>query len=69
LGLDFPLLSNRDRDVIRAYGVYDDEKDTARRAYFLIDKDGKIVWQHIMANHQEKLDKDQLLKAVADSLQ
>jgi len=41
-GADFPLLSDEDKSVARAYGVLGD-KGFARRHTFYIDKDGKIV--------------------------
>lgn len=44
LGLTFPLLSDRNKRVIKAYGIYDETKDTARPAYFLIDREGKVTW-------------------------
>jgi len=68
LGLDFPLLSDRDRKVTKAYGVYDQKRDTAQRAYFLIDKQGKILWRHVMDNPKEKLDIQTLLKNVEENL-
>jgi peroxiredoxin Q/BCP len=69
LGLDFPLLSDRDRKVIKAYGVYDAERDSAQRAYVLISKEGKILWQHVMDNPKKKLDTETLMKHLREHLQ
>ena len=44
LGLAFPLLSDRNKGVIKAYGIYDEARDAARPAYFLVDTAGKTVW-------------------------
>lgn len=44
LGLAFPLLSDRNKRVIKAYGIYDEAQDAARPAYFLVDRAGKTVW-------------------------
>ncbi len=69
LGLTFPLLSDRSGDVLRAYGVYDDERQTARRAYVLIDTDRKELWRHVMEDPSEALEVDRLLHAVRQTLQ
>jgi peroxiredoxin len=47
--LRFPLLSDFEPKgkVARAYGVYNDEKGTARRALFVIDSEGKIRWSYV----------------------
>lgn len=68
LKLNFPLLSDRGRKVIKAYGVYLAEKDIARRSYFLVGKDGKILWMHIMANPKQKLDEKVLYDHVRKAL-
>jgi glutaredoxin-dependent peroxiredoxin len=45
-GLNFPLLSDFNKDVIRAYGVYLDDlvglKGVAKRAVFLVDRQGIV---------------------------
>ena len=43
------LLSDFKREVGRAYGVLDEEKFFTRRAYFLVDKQGVLRWQHVEA--------------------
>jgi glutaredoxin-dependent peroxiredoxin len=51
--LTYPLLSDFNKDVIRRYGVFNDEmiglKGIAKRAVFVIDKDGVV-------RHREVLD-------------
>lgn len=44
-GFEFPLLSDfwPHGEVARAYGVFDEERGCARRATFLIDRDGTVV--------------------------
>ena len=42
LHLELPLLSDAKRTVARAYGVYDDANDVARRTTFVIDADGIV---------------------------
>ena len=68
LVLDFPLLSDRDGEITKAYGVYDAERNTARRAYILISKEGKIIWRHVMDNPGEKLEINTLIKSLQEHL-
>jgi peroxiredoxin len=42
LHLEFPLLSDSKRTVVRAYGVYDEANDVARRTTFVIDENGIV---------------------------
>ncbi len=44
-GLTFPLLSDFQRTVSKAYGILNEERGFANRTTFVIDKDGVI--QHI----------------------
>jgi thioredoxin-dependent peroxiredoxin len=44
LGLDYPLLSDPDKTVARAYGVVAGEKTYASRWTFYIGKDGRILY-------------------------
>ncbi len=48
LHLEFPLLSDFNKEVTQAYGVLR-EGGFAERALFIIDKDGKIVYSHVNA--------------------
>jgi peroxiredoxin len=45
-GLNFPLLSDfwPHGDVSRAYDVFDDEKGSARRSSYVIDREGTVRW-------------------------
>ena len=48
LGLEFPILSNPDADVIEAYGVFDlHNNGYAAPATFVVDKQGNIRWEYI----------------------
>lgn len=49
----FPLLSDMHRRACRAYGVFSEERNTAERAVFLIDKEGRMA-------HAEQLERRQL---------
>ena len=43
IGVTFPLLSDWGGDVTKEYGLYNPQYKAARRATFVIDKDGKVV--------------------------
>jgi peroxiredoxin len=53
-GIQFPLLSDWDKDVIRAYDIVFPDfvgmKEVAKRSVFVIDQDGKIVYAWISEN-------------------
>lgn len=42
LGVTFPLLSDFKREISKLYGILDEERQTARRTTFVIDKQGII---------------------------
>src|SRR6476620_12395447 len=41
------LLSDFKRDISRAFGVLNEDRFYSNRAYFLIDKEGRVRWSHI----------------------
>jgi peroxiredoxin Q/BCP len=41
-GINFALLSDVDRAVIKRYGVWDEKDNAAKRVTFLIDRDGVV---------------------------
>lgn len=68
-GLNFPLLSDFNKDVIRAYGVYLDElaglKGVAKRAVFLIDGQGVIRHAEVTPTPGDEPDYGRLHAAIA----
>jgi peroxiredoxin len=46
-GMKTDMLSDFKRDVSRAYGVLIEDRFYSNRAYFLVDKDGIVRWEHI----------------------
>jgi alkyl hydroperoxide reductase subunit AhpC len=40
----FPLVSDIHRTVMRAYGVFDEERNVAYRSTFVVDRDGGLRW-------------------------
>lgn len=49
-GIDYPLLSDQERVVCRAYGVLDEREGRALRATFVIDPDAVI--QYTLVSHR-----------------
>ena len=67
-----PLLSDFRRAMLPSYDamVTDDKSPIfryARRAYFIIDKEGVVRYMKIHANALELLDAEEILKALKDS--
>ena len=58
------LLSDFKRDISRAYGVLNEERFYSNRAYFLIDKEGRVRWSHIEAQNGERRDNSEILAAI-----
>lgn len=65
LGMKTELLSDFKRDISRAYGVLNEDRFYSNRAYFLIDRDGRVRWSHIEANNGQKRDNSEILAAIA----
>ena len=58
------LLSDFKRDVSRAYGVLNEDRFYSNRAYFLIDKEGRVRWSHVEGNNGERRDNSEILAAI-----
>lgn len=59
------LASDFRRDVARAYGVLNEEKFYADRAYVLVDKAGIIRWSHVEKVNGDRRENAELLAAIA----
>ena len=58
------LLSDFKRDISRAYGVLNEDRFYSNRAYFLIDKDGRVRWSHVEANNGQRRENSEILAAI-----
>ncbi len=58
------LLSDFKRDISRAYGVLNDDRFYANRAYFLIDKSGTVRWAHVETNNSDRRENSEVLAAI-----
>jgi peroxiredoxin len=67
--LTFPLLSDFNKDVIRAYGVFNDDmiglKGIAKRAVFVLDKDGIVRYREVLEDARNEPDYDAVKRALA----
>ncbi len=64
-GLSYPLLSDIHRTVCRAYGVYNAERNCARRSVFIVDKEGVVRFTEEYGSGQLP-DPERLLQVVKD---
>jgi len=67
LGITFPLLSDLDAEVIRAYDVFDPLPKISKPATFVLDGDGIIRWRQI-GEHKADLPLDQTILEQATAL-
>jgi peroxiredoxin len=63
-GMKSDLLSDFKRDVSRQYGVLIEDRFFSTRAYFLIDREGTIRWEHVEANPSNKRSNDELFEEI-----
>ena len=59
------LLSDFKRTVSRAYDVLLADKFISKRAYFLIDRAGRLRWQHVESELGHRRDDAELLRQIA----
>ncbi len=67
--LTFPLLSDFNKQVIRDYGVFNEDmiglKGIAKRAVFVIDKDGVVRHREVLEDARNEPDYDKVFSALA----
>jgi peroxiredoxin len=67
-GLSFPLLSDFNKEAMRAYGVLNEDmiglKGIAKRAVFVIDKDGIVRYREILDDARNEPDYDKMFAAL-----
>jgi peroxiredoxin len=67
--LTFPLLSDFNKDAIRAYGVFNEDmiglKGIAKRAVFVIDKEGVVRYREVLDDARNEPDYDRVFAALA----
>ena len=67
--LTFPLLSDFNKQVIRDYGVFNEDmiglKGIAKRAVFVLDKDGVVRHREVLEDARNEPDYDKVFEALA----
>ncbi len=67
--LAFPLLSDFNKEVIRDYGVFNEDmiglKGIAKRAVFVIDKDGVVRHREVLEDARNEPDYQKVYAALA----
>ena len=67
--LNFPLLSDFNKQVIRDYGVFNEDmiglKGIAKRAVFVIDQEGTIRYRQVLEDARNEPDYDKLYASLA----
>ena len=68
-GYTFPLVSDRNTDVIRKYdvlhkGMGEGGRDIARPAEFLIDRNGIVRWRNLTESFRVRATPEEMLEAV-----
>jgi peroxiredoxin len=68
-GYNFPLLSDFNKQAIRDYGVFNEDmiglKGIAKRAVFVIDKNGVVRHREVLDDARNEPDYDAVFKALA----
>jgi peroxiredoxin len=66
--LTFPLLSDFNKQAIREYGVFNEDmiglKGIAKRAVFVIDKEGVVLYREVLEDARNEPDYAKVLSAV-----
>ena len=67
--LTFPLLSDFNKQAIRDYGVFNEDmiglKGIAKRAVFVIDKDGVVRYREVLDDARNEPDYDKVFTALS----
>jgi mycoredoxin-dependent peroxiredoxin len=63
-GMKVHLLSDFRRDVSRLYGVLLEDRYYSNRAYFLLDGEGVIRWEHVETNPSHRRPDSEILAAI-----
>ncbi len=64
LGVTFPLLSDEQRAVTRAYGVEDAENGVSWPSIFVVDRNGKVAWRSVAQTYKVRAAPAQTLQAL-----
>ncbi len=59
------LICDFKRDISRGYGVLNEDRFYSNRAYFLIDRAGRVSWSHVESNNGQRREDSEILAEIA----
>ncbi len=62
--MTFPLLSDPDRAVIRAFGVEDAENGVAWPAIYVVGRDGRVRWRSLAETYKKRAAASAIVEAL-----
>ncbi len=63
LSLAYPILSDTDHKLTKAFGVFDVGNEIAWPAVYVIDKAGKVAWRGFLETYKERVSISEILSA------
>lgn len=63
LSLSFPLISDTELALTKGFGLYDDRKDIAWPAVFVVGSDGAVAWRSFEDTYKERVPIDDIIAA------
>ena len=64
LGLGFPLLSDADLSITRAFGVLDEETGSPHPSVFVVAPDGRVTWVYVSRSLRDLPGPEEILRRV-----
>ncbi len=63
LSLTFPLVSDADRTLTKAFGLFDQGNDIAWPAVFVLGSDGHVAWRSFEDDYKERVPIQEIVSA------
>ena len=63
--LDFPILSDADSALIKAWGLYNEREDVAKPSLILVNADRSIAFSYVGEDYTDRPTDDELFAAAA----
>lgn len=67
LEVTFPIVSDADRALTKAFGVYDEGNDIAWPAVFVVGGDGTVAWRSYEDNFKERVPIEEIVTAAQNA--
>lgn len=62
LSVTFPIIADTDRELTKAFGVYDQGNDIAWPAVFVVNGDGTVAWRAFEDNFKERVPIEEIVR-------